>query len=61
MAVLRMTEIHRRRKRKLKLLKLRVKYKEAKSAIDKEKIASKVAKVAPWLSEDEFAAPLKKR
>ena len=61
MAVERSTEIHRRRVRKVKLRKLRAKYKEAKGAVEKEKITAKVAKIAPWLSEEEFAAPLKKK
>ena len=61
MVVLRMTEIKGRRIRKEKLRKLRAKYKEAKSAIDKEKVVSKAAKIAPWLSEEEFVSPLKKK
>ena len=62
MATDRRIEIKRRRHRKVKLKKLRARYKEAKSAIDREKVTAKVSKIAPWLSEEEFAgtAPKKK-
>ena len=43
-----------RRKRRAKLHVLRKKYNEAKSEETKTKIVAKVAKLAPWLSEDEF-------
>lgn len=61
MPVIRQMEIKRLRTRKAKLKKLRAKYSEAKGAIEKDKIAAKVAKIAPWLTEEEFAAPLKKK
>jgi hypothetical protein len=54
MARLRSTEIAQRRNRKVQLKKLRARYKDAKSAIEKEKVATKASKIAPWLSQEEF-------
>lgn len=47
MPVLRVTELHRRRKRHQKLAKLRRRFKEAKSQEEKAKILEKVTRVAP--------------
>jgi hypothetical protein len=57
----RKTELHQRRKRKEKLRKLRSKYALAKTNQEKEKILEKVKRIAPWLSEEEFLEPLKKK
>lgn len=54
-------ERHARQKRKGKLRKLREKYTTAKSAVEKEKVLVKVSRITPWLTEDVFKAPLKKR
>ncbi len=53
-------EIRRRRKRKEKLEKLRKKYQEAKAEEEKRKILEKVSKIAPWLSQEEFLATIRK-
>ncbi len=50
----RQREIRQRRNRKEKLKKLREKYLSAKTPEEKAKILEKVAKIAPWLSEEEF-------
>lgn len=47
-----------REKRKAKLAKLRERYSKAKMESDKEKVLEKVRKIAPWLSKEEFLAPL---
>jgi hypothetical protein len=52
--------IEKRRKRRAKLKKLREKYLLAKTKEEKEKILEKVRKITPWLSEEEFLAPLKR-
>jgi hypothetical protein len=57
----RKTEIHRRRKRREKLRKLRSRYSLAKTNQEKEKILEKVKRIAPWLSEEEFLEPLKNK
>ena len=59
MTVIRNTEIAQRRTRKMKLRKLRARYGEAKSATEKEKIVEKAGRIAPWVTKDEFLAPLK--
>ena len=59
MVVIRQTEIHQRRVRKLKLKKLRGRYKEAKNASEKQKIVEKLTRLAPWISEEEFVAASK--
>ncbi|OGJ58319.1 hypothetical protein A3H22_01315 [Candidatus Peribacteria bacterium RIFCSPLOWO2_12_FULL_55_15] len=61
MARIRQTEIHTRRTRRMKLRKLRQKYTTAKTGIQKEKILDFQARVAPWLSEELFLAPLKRK
>jgi len=53
--------IEKRRKRREKLKKLREKYLLAKTKEEKERILEKLRKIAPWLSEEEFLAPLKKK
>ena len=53
-------QIRIRRKRKQKLKKLRQKYAEAQTISEKERILEKVKRIAPWLSREEFLAPLKK-
>jgi len=57
----RRTFLGRRRARQEKLRKLRQKYAQAQSQDQKSKILMKVQKVAPWLSEKEFSAPLEKK
>ena len=54
-------ERHARRKRKGKLRKLRLKYGNAKSAGEKEKVVVKLGRIVPWLSEENFKAPMKKK
>jgi hypothetical protein len=49
-----------RRYRYQKLAKLRTKYKMAPTDGDRVKVLAKVAKVAPWLKQEEFLAPLTK-
>ena len=56
----RKTELHRRRKRKEKLGKLRKKFLLAKTSQEKEQILEKVRRIAPWLSKEEFLKPLEK-
>lgn len=58
---LRQTEIHTRRMRRMKLRKLRQKYTAAKTGLQKEKVLGSQARVAPWLSEELFLAPLKRK
>lgn len=58
---IRQTEIHARRTRRMKLRKLRQKYTVAKTGLQKEKVLSSQARVAPWLSEELFLAPLKRK
>jgi hypothetical protein len=53
--------IEKRRKRKEKLKRLREKYLLAGTKEEKERILEKLRKIAPWLSEEEFLAPLKKK
>ena len=59
MARIRQTEIHARRVRRGKLRQLRQKYAAAKTGLHKEKVLTKVARIAPWLSEEQFLAPVK--
>lgn len=61
MARIRQTEIHARRTRRRKLKKLRQKYVAAKSGLQKEKVLVSQGRVAPWLSEELFLAPLKRK
>ena len=56
---MRIKELNRRRSRKEKLHKLRHKYSVAKTDDEKSAILSKMSKVSPLLSKEEFLAPLK--
>lgn len=56
----RITELKRRRTRKTKLRKIRQKYITAKTEDEKSAALSKMTKVAPWLSEEEFLSAVKK-
>ena len=56
----RKSEIHQRRNRRKKLGALRRKFKESKSATEKEKLVTKAGRIAPWLTEQEFVAIAKK-
>lgn len=58
--IIRRSEIRRRRTRKAKVAALRQKYQATTSKTDKQAILAKLVKVAPWLSEEQFLAPLKK-
>jgi hypothetical protein len=58
---IRQTEIHQRRKRRSNLKKLRAKFAAAKDKKEKEKILEKVRRMAPWLSEEEFAGAVEKK
>jgi hypothetical protein len=53
MATNRRNEFHKRRVRKMKMHKLRARFTEG-TATEKEKILEKAAKIAPWLSAEEF-------
>jgi len=53
------SRIHKRKTRRQKLHKLRQKYPEAKTEGEKQKIAEIVAKIAPWLTVEEFLTPRK--
>lgn len=61
MTRIKQVEIHARRVRRVKLQKLRQKYTAAKTGLQKEKILNSQARIAPWLSEELFLAPLKKK
>ena len=51
--------IRQKQQRKAKLKKLRQRYAAAKDTIEKEQIWQKVVKIAPWLTKEQFLAPLK--
>ena len=55
----RRNELHARRTRRQRLRKLRERYVKAKSAVEKEQIMAKVARVAPGVSSEQFLAPIK--
>ncbi len=59
-AVIRIKELRHRKQRREKLRKLRAKYAKATSEDQKSKILEHARKVALWLSEEEFLAPLNK-
>ncbi|MFA7682135.1 MAG: DUF6800 family protein [Candidatus Peribacteraceae bacterium] len=59
MSRIRQRELHARHVRRKKLAKLRVRYTQAKSAVQKGKIIDQVAHVAPLLTEKEFMALMK--
>jgi len=54
-------KIKKRQKRRKKLAKLRELYSKTKSKKEKQKILEKVVKIAPYLSEEVFLAPLEKK
>ena len=54
-------EIKKKRKRREKLKKLRGLYSQAKGEKEKDKIFEKALKISPWLTKEEFLAPLKKK
>jgi hypothetical protein len=56
----RQSELHRRRTRKVKLRAMRERFGAAKSSTEKEAVIAKVARLAPWLTADEFKATAKK-
>jgi len=58
---IRQNELHARRVRRLKLRKLRQRYAGVKTAAEKEQVLQRVARMTPWLSAEEFLAPLKGR
>lgn len=53
MPSIRHTEIKARRARKKKMTKLRERFANG-TATEKEKVLEKVAKIAPWITADEF-------
>lgn len=60
MGTLRKSYLRKRRKRKEELGKLRAAYQLARTKEEKEKILSKVTKIAPHLTVEEFLAPITK-
>ncbi|MGH9524476.1 MAG: DUF6800 family protein [Terriglobales bacterium] len=54
-------EIRRRRARKDKIEKLRLRYRKAGSAADKDAIFEKVKILSPTITRDQFEAPLNKK
>ncbi len=59
-AVIRIKELRRRKQRREKLQNLRAKYAKATNEDQKRQILEKAHKVALWLTEEEFLAPLNK-
>jgi hypothetical protein len=59
MPVERQREIHRRRVRKEKLQKLRQRYAGTTSSAEKTRILEKLKKISPWMTKEEFLAPLR--
>lgn len=53
----RVKEIDRRRHRKAKLAKLRVRYQTAKTEAERKEIYNRAARVSPFLTVEELAAP----
>lgn len=53
--------IARRRHRYQKLWKLRMKYAQATSEAERERLFEKASKVSPGLSREQFVAPLRAR
>jgi hypothetical protein len=60
MVVERMNEIHRRRKRQEKIQKLRERYAASSSSVDKGRILEKLKRISPWMTKEEFLAPLQR-
>lgn len=54
-------KIKQGQKRRRELAKLRKKYSQAKTKTEKERVLEKVFRIAPFLSEKEFLAPLKSK
>lgn len=52
-------QVKKRRKRREKLRKLRDKYLKAKTDKEREEIIEKMKKITPYLSKEEFLAPIK--
>ncbi len=59
MGTLRQSLIHKRRKRKAELGKLRRLYQKAKTQEEKDKVFDKVFKIAPHLSKEDFLFSIK--
>lgn len=59
MGTLRQTIIHRRRKRKEKLAKLRRLFLQAQNEEEKNKVLEKLFKIAPHVSNEEFLLSIK--
>lgn len=51
-------ELRRRRARKAKVAALRARYQATTSKPEKQAIMAKLAKVAPWITEEQFLAPV---
>ena len=52
------SEFKRRKQRRAKLGSLRKKYVASRTEDEKKTILAKVIRVAPWLSQDQFVAPI---
>ena len=52
------SETKRRRQRRAKLGNLRKKYAAARTEAEKNTVLAKVIRVAPWLSAEQFLAPI---
>ena len=52
-------ELKQRRQRRAKLHTLRKKYVTAKTEDEKTLVLNKAARVAPWLTQEEFLSPIK--
>ncbi len=55
------SEMNRRSQRHAKLAKLRVRFTAAKNDDEKNVILDKVGRIAPWLSHEEFLAPIESK
>lgn len=53
------TELNRRRHRREKIRKLREKYLKAQSDEERKRIIEKALKVNPYITEEEFLAPIR--
>ncbi|RMF86739.1 MAG: hypothetical protein D6736_14420 [Nitrospinota bacterium] len=58
MPIPRQAELRRRRTRRAKLAKLRRRYMAAKTEEEKAWVLQKVQKIAPWLTKEQFLAPI---
>lgn len=59
MGTLRLSLIHRRRKRKAELAKLRRLFLKAKTQEEKDKVFERVFRIAPHLSKEDFLLSIK--